>query len=238
MDGASLSAFALIPVSPPGWRLAGTADFDGDGVPDLVFQNTASGAATVWFMGGSDGNTLVAFSLLTLGFGPDWRIAAIGDFDHHDGPDIVWQNETSRASTVWYMSTGNRNPTLLSWLPLANTPSYHLVAVGKFGGQNSGPDLVWQLDSAPRLTMWFMTGATGTTLDSWGFVPLSNAVDSTGGWQVVGARDVLGRGRDQILWYGDNSRFGTIWDMSGVTTNSIALLQGGASYPGWHLIAR
>jgi hypothetical protein len=155
MNGVSVASYSIIPVSPPGWRLAGTADFDGDGVTDLLFQNTSSGAVTVWFMGGSDGNQFQAYSVLTGGYGPSWKIAAIGNFDNQNGPDVVWQNEDTRQVTVWFLSTGSRQPTLLSWQNLATTPGYHLVAVGNFGGQNSGPDLVWQNDGAPRLTMWF-----------------------------------------------------------------------------------
>ncbi len=245
MNGATLASYTVLSVNPAGWRLAGTGDFDGDGIPDLVFQNVSSGAVTVWFMGGADGNTFEGYALLTAGFGADWQIAAIGNFNNQNGaginqngPGIAWQNQTTRDVTVWFMSTGDRNPTLLAWQDLATTPGYRLVAVGNFGGSNSGPDLVWQNDSAPLLTMWFMGGASGTTLQSWAPVPLSNSVDTVQGWKVVGARDILGTGRDQIVWYGDNGRFGSLWDMTGVNVNSYSLLQGGATFPGWHLSAR
>jgi hypothetical protein len=63
-------------------------------------------------------------------------------------------------------------------------------------------------------------------------------VDTVQGWNVVGARDILGTGRDQIIWYGSNGHFGSVWDMTGTNTNSVTLLEGGQTFPGWLLIAR
>ena len=38
-----------------GWRLMATGDFNGDGTPDLVWQNDAR-QAVVWYMIGSQGS--------------------------------------------------------------------------------------------------------------------------------------------------------------------------------------
>ena len=36
----------------------GVADFNGDGKPDVVWQDPVSGAVQVWYLGGSGGNAL------------------------------------------------------------------------------------------------------------------------------------------------------------------------------------
>ncbi|HWT83646.1 MAG TPA: VCBS repeat-containing protein [Candidatus Methylomirabilis sp.] len=34
------------------WKVVGTADFNGDGHPDILWQNQATGAVRVWYMDG------------------------------------------------------------------------------------------------------------------------------------------------------------------------------------------
>src|SRR6266567_2865876 len=40
------------------WHVAGVGDFNGDGTPDLVFQNPLTGESQIWFMGGAGGSTV------------------------------------------------------------------------------------------------------------------------------------------------------------------------------------
>ena len=40
---------------PSGWTLAGTADFDRDGLSDLVWQNDADQSVLVWYSTGTGG---------------------------------------------------------------------------------------------------------------------------------------------------------------------------------------
>lgn len=35
------------------WKIRGAADFDADGMTDLLWQNTVTGELAVWFMNGS-----------------------------------------------------------------------------------------------------------------------------------------------------------------------------------------
>ena len=38
-----------------GWTIVGMSDFNGDGKPDLVWQNDATQQVVVWYLGGSQG---------------------------------------------------------------------------------------------------------------------------------------------------------------------------------------
>jgi hypothetical protein len=49
------------------------ADFNGDGHPDLVWQD-ATGASQVWFMGGAQGTTQIVTA--SLAGANSWRVAA------------------------------------------------------------------------------------------------------------------------------------------------------------------
>ena len=51
-----LSAVTVSASTP--WRVVADADFNGDGIPDAVWQNPSTGAVEIWLMGGSQGATL------------------------------------------------------------------------------------------------------------------------------------------------------------------------------------
>jgi hypothetical protein len=40
----------LSPYAVPGWRIAGAADFDYDGTPDVTWMEESSGQAVVWYL--------------------------------------------------------------------------------------------------------------------------------------------------------------------------------------------
>jgi hypothetical protein len=54
------------------WRIAATADYNGDGRSDLVWQDPVSGASQVWF-GGLKGTQIL--DAVALGGPNTWRIA-------------------------------------------------------------------------------------------------------------------------------------------------------------------
>jgi hypothetical protein len=78
MQGTTVrSASFLNPtgVSDLSWRVAGVGDFNGDGHPDLFWQNMVSGDLAVWFMNGLNETALQV--LTNLNVPPAWRIAGI-----------------------------------------------------------------------------------------------------------------------------------------------------------------
>jgi hypothetical protein len=55
------------------WKIRGVADVNRDGKPDLLWQNTASGSLSAWFM---NGTVMVSGTSLTPGIVADlnWRV--------------------------------------------------------------------------------------------------------------------------------------------------------------------
>jgi uncharacterized repeat protein (TIGR01451 family) len=83
----------------PNWRLGGVGDFDGDGKPDLVWRNQATGADEVWLMNGLTRTAVVP--ILSVA-DPTWQIVSVGDFNNDGWPDCC--GSTHGASMVVYMT--------------------------------------------------------------------------------------------------------------------------------------
>ena len=55
MNGTTLISpvnFTPAQVTDLNWKIVGTNDFNGDGKPDLIWQNEATGYIGVWFLNG------------------------------------------------------------------------------------------------------------------------------------------------------------------------------------------
>ena len=48
-----------------GWTLVGTADFNGDSKPDLVWQNDETRQLVAWYGGGAQGNSYLGWDWLS-----------------------------------------------------------------------------------------------------------------------------------------------------------------------------
>ena len=56
----------------PGWSVAGAADLNADGRPDLVWQNDSTRDVVVWYMGGAQGNSFLSSNY--LGAASGWKV--------------------------------------------------------------------------------------------------------------------------------------------------------------------
>jgi hypothetical protein len=85
------------------WRIAGVADLNADGQPDLLFRHSGHGELAAWLMNGvarSEYKPLEPSVLADMG----WRIAAIADINGDQSSDIVWHHDAQGWVAVWYMN--------------------------------------------------------------------------------------------------------------------------------------
>jgi len=59
-------------VGQVGWTVVGANDFNGDGVPDLVWQSDSTAQVLVWYMGGSGGATQQGWNWISSAGQPGW----------------------------------------------------------------------------------------------------------------------------------------------------------------------
>ena len=92
---------AVAPVPDTSWTVGGIADFSGDGSPDILWRNTATGANYLWIMNGPDAVSGAAMTPV-----PDtaWSVGGTADFDNDGDPDIFWRNTATGANYLWIMN--------------------------------------------------------------------------------------------------------------------------------------
>jgi FG-GAP-like repeat/Viral BACON domain/Fibronectin type III domain len=93
----------LSSVGTPGWRVAGIADLDRDGHPDIIWQSDTTGQPGVWFMGGTQGDLLLGSALISSGVNTGWTVVGTADFNGDGYVDLVWQYDPTSQAGVWYL---------------------------------------------------------------------------------------------------------------------------------------
>jgi hypothetical protein len=197
-------------------------DFDGDGLNDLVFQNTSTNAVVAWYMqayrylGG-------AFTSLTPASG--YHVVGVADFDGDGHPDLLFQNTSTGALVIWYMN----GTTVTGSASVSATPAsgYTVAGVGDFNGDGH-PDILFQKTSTGAVVIWYLGGTGGYTYSSG--TTLSSTLPT--GYTVAGVGDFGGAAHADIVLQNTSTGAVTFWLMtgsSGSTIGSTTSLTGAAA---------
>jgi hypothetical protein len=183
MNGSVLeSGTFLTPaiLADPGWRMAGTGDFDVDGRPDILWRHSTAGQNVVWYMNGSvlqSGTFLNPPALQDVG----WQMGGTGDLDLDGRTDILWRHATSGQIVAWLMHGDSLKRGVPLDPPALTDLSWRMVATGDYD-QDGSVDIVWRHSLSGQNAIWFMNG---TTLRDGA---LTNPSLPDAGWRIVGPR--------------------------------------------------
>ena len=240
-SGATYIGWACLScgINTSGWQVVGTGDFDGNGVPDLVYQNQSTGQVNVDYYGGPAGTTFIGWACLSCGINTSgWKVVGVADIDGNGTPDLVYQNQTTGQVNVDYYG-GYGGATFTGWACLScgiNTSGWQVKAVADFDG-NGTPDLVYQNQTTGQVNVDYYGGSGGATFAGWAC--LSCGI-STAGWQVKAASDLDGNGTPDLIY--QNQTTGQVnvdyyGGSGGATFTGWACLSCGISAAGWSVVA-
>jgi hypothetical protein len=217
-QGVTLTGAADLTLTNP-WRIVAVADFDGDGTPDVVWQDPVSGEVQVWYLGGSGGNVIMG--AINVASPNPWRVASVVDFNADGHPDLLWQSPSSGLAQIWYMG-GPQGNTFLSAVNLTLTNPWRIVGTADFNGDGH-PDILWQDPVSGSTQVWYMGGLQGNQ-----FLSAAN-ITGPNAWHVVAIADFNLDGHPDLVWEDPVSGASQVWFMTGTqgtTLQGIATLSG------------
>ncbi|MFO1413378.1 MAG: FG-GAP-like repeat-containing protein [Burkholderiales bacterium] len=202
--GPSQFTPAFPPGVPTNWTPKAVGDVNGDGVPDVVWLEPATGQVAVWLMNSPSVIGSATFPG-SVGAGSSWVLTAVGDVNGDGRADLVWRNSSTGGTLVWLMNaSGNIGSTLdLGVVPLA----YALVGVGDFNGDGTR-DLLWFRAADGQVVLWLMA-ANGT------YTPAFPGAVGPGTWQPYRAGDFDGDGKADIFWRDTTTGMTAVWYLNG-----------------------
>jgi Ca2+-binding RTX toxin-like protein len=178
------------------WKIAGTADFNGDGFSDILWRNT-NGQLSQW-LGTANGGFTSNGGIVNQNVPLDWKIAGTVDFNGDGFSDILWRNTNGQLSQ--WLGTANGGFTGNGGIVNQTVGNdWKIAGTADFNGDGRA-DILWRNDNG-QLSQWLGT-ANG------GFTGNGGIVNQTVGndWKIAGTADFNGDGFSDILWRNTNGQ--------------------------------
>jgi len=183
-------------------------DFNGDGNPDILFENSSTGDLYAWLMNG----TSLSSSVFIANVPAPWQVVGSGDFSADGSPDLLWQNSSTGQVVIWVMD----GTSYVSTVPVATAPAgWSISAVGDFNGDGS-PDILWTNTSTGERLIWLMSGPNIVSSVSLGIVGTQ--------WRIADTADFFGTGQPDIVFQNTSTGDIYVWLMNGTTLSSSVFL--------------
>ncbi len=111
------SRISEVPLGPgsiagPNWKIRAVADLNGDGMPDVIWQDQVAGYLSAWLMNGTQLLNAVYLTPMQV-TDTAWVIRGAGDLDADGQPDLIWQHATQDWISAWLMNGTQMNQSVL-----------------------------------------------------------------------------------------------------------------------------
>ncbi|XHX77678.1 MAG: DUF4347 domain-containing protein [Stenomitos frigidus ULC029] len=202
------SSYYLPEVIEPGWQVvSSTADFNSDGIADILWRNSVTGSNAIWQMNSSGYETGY---FITPVADVNWQIVSTANFNNDTTPDILWRNASTGENAIWQMN-GFTVQTTAFITRVADT-NWQIAGTGNFSGDRI-PDILWRNAATGENAIWQMNGFTVQTTAF--ITPVFDP-----GWQIEGTGNFNGDATDDIVWRNVRTGENAIWQMNGITLQS------------------
>ena len=181
------------------------ADFDGDGLQDVVQWDASSSKLSIAKNNGSLNFTQQYSTVVATG----WDLVGVADLNGDGRHELVWRNHITGQVSAWVM-----NKFQPAQYPAYSSPSlsWRIRGIGKVDASNA-QGLVWRNEQTGQTSFWKLnTNGQVTDLS----LPVGAAP-----WEIAGAPYFDGRnGLPEILWYNTQTGAVTIWRVNGTSITS------------------
>ncbi len=208
-DQAELLTSRGLPVVPAPWKMVAVADWNQDGVMDVVWRHPIAGLNVLWIMGGTDGLTVTKKETL-LAVPSGWDIVGVADWNKDGTQDVIWRQSQGSQSVVWLMDSTNPLK-VKSALTLADIPpNWQIRGVTDWNGDGT-VDVVWREQNSGVNVVWLMGGPNNLTITGTKTLPVVPA-----SWDIIGITDWNQDGTKDVLWRNRQGAQATVlWFMGG-----------------------
>jgi hypothetical protein len=136
------------------------ADYDGDGIDDLLWHNRSSGQVSVWLMNNSakqkvkrTSGVAAANQWVLPNAAKEGRSVAKADIDGDGNSDLLWRNGSNSNVQTWVMR--NAKASRKTILAKQSNPEFSYVGDGDIDG-DSDADLFWYNTTTGLIEFWLM----------------------------------------------------------------------------------
>jgi hypothetical protein len=207
----------LLPGPPgTGWVLVnGVADFNFDGMSDLLWWNQITNRMTVWIMRGTV--PIEQGPEIPGPPGEDWICIQALDFNFDGFGDVLWHNPTTNRMAVWLMRSTE---------PFEKGPEIPGPGRGWFAGVGADfdgdgiADVLWFNTTTARMAVWLMEGTLPR--DKGPELPIPSGAE----WILASPGEFNRDLMTDLAWFNTTTKRATISLMRGTR-----LLEQGAEFP-------
>jgi hypothetical protein len=217
-------------VADTAWKIVGSADFNGDTKPDLLWRHEKTGVLTVWYM---DGTTYLGPGIVTPSAPSDldWEVRSIADLNRDGHPDLIWQHRSQGYLAVWLMEGVRLVEARLLTPDRVGDLNWKIIGAGDFNGDGK-PDLFWRHQQTGLMTVWYMDGLSFAGA---GLLDLNTVSDLN--WQIGAIGDINDDGKPDLVWQNRATGRFSVWIMDGVHFSSDQpLVPAQVSDTNWRLV--
>src|SRR5262245_45494209 len=101
MQGGKVTSEIQLPAAPSGSRVVGTGDYDGDHAADLLWENSQTGALTLWLLGAGSLKATGTLDRSSLPAAEEWHVGGSADFDGDGADDLLLFSRVKGEVEVW-----------------------------------------------------------------------------------------------------------------------------------------
>ena len=179
-------------------------DLNGDGIPDIIWQNSGTNETKFWFMN-TDGTKKSELDLVH-GAGTKWRLSSTGDMNNDGNIDLLWQEENGATVYCYYMdgSGGIIKGTSAS-LASGVAPGWRFAsASGDYNGDGN-VDLLWHSTTKGSTVCWHFNGQGKVSA----FSPLGSGITSV--FNSYAGHDMNSDGDADVIYQNANNGKVVVW---------------------------